>query len=251
MLNLDLSSKLQPTKRTTSWAYTQRFPMDIQLKLHLFLLQKSFLVISLIILFPKIARKASHTLSSHSLWTQSGTQFFDLFPWYFLNSLLSTPHGLTLGIHCFLSDWLQLSLWTGSMSITFPTCQRYFPNWELIISFLNVTANHFREKKSQNSLAYHMVPFILNYVQIAGVAVFHFQLSYNQGSFLQNRAAECCFMSPCFTHAHLWVTLHLSISHNFSWSRRHFKHYSLFQQGAFPCWLSYVSLEGDAVLHSL
>lgn len=156
MLNLDLSSKLQPTKRTTSWAYTQHFPMDIPTQtssLHLFLLQKSFPVISLIIfLFPKIARKASHTLSSHSLWTQSGAQFFDLFPWYFLNSLLSTPHGLTPGIHC-LSDLLQLSLWTGSMSITFPICQSYFPNWELITSFLNVTANHFRGKKSQNSLA--------------------------------------------------------------------------------------------------
>ena len=44
----------------------------------IFLFQKLFPFIPPIILFLKIARKASHTLSWSTIWSQSGTQFFDL-----------------------------------------------------------------------------------------------------------------------------------------------------------------------------
>lgn len=112
------------------------------------------------------------------------------------------------------------------MSITFPICKRNFPKWELITSFLNVTANHFFQrggKKSQNSLAQHMVPFILNYLHISGMVCFHFQLSYNLCSFLQNKAAKHGFFHVFLLYTCVSLGCNASIAHNFSWYRRHSK----------------------------
>lgn len=124
------------------------------------------------------------------------------------------------------------------MTITFPICQRSFPKWELITSFLNVTANHFFRGGvggSQNSLAQHMVPFILDYLHISGMVCFHFQLSYNLCSFLQNKAAEHGFFHVFLLYTCVSLGCNASIAHDFSWYRRHSKHYSLLWVGAFPC----------------
>lgn len=106
------------------------------------------------------------------------------------------------------------------MSITFLICKRNFPKWELITSFLNVTANHFFQrwgggvKTLQHNiwcLSFSTTCIFLEWYVFTSNFLITCAHSYRIK--LQNMVS---LMSSCFTHVYLWAATLLlpTISHD-------------------------------------